>query len=122
MSWFASFDAAKLRLKLKIAATRITLTINNKTNEIKKQKQEIANLLKTGNKQIEFARIRTEHLVREDWNVEVLEIIGLLAALVQVKKKAKAFNISLFGCFFRSSNNNNTNKMNYYIYRNERNY
>ena len=93
MSWFASFDPAKLRLKLKVAATRITLTINNKTNEIKKQKQEIANLLKAGNKQIEFARIRTEHLVREDWNVEVLEIIGLLAALVQVN---------------RNNNNNNT--------------
>lgn len=85
MDLFRSFDADKLRLKLKLAETRIELVKNKKTNEIKKQKIEIATLLK--NNQEELARIRTEHLVCDDFRIEVLGIVGLLCALLKERTK-----------------------------------
>ena len=46
MSWlFGGFRASKIKPQLKMAAQRITLTINKKTNSIKKQKREVAELL-----------------------------------------------------------------------------
>ncbi|KAH9252271.1 hypothetical protein BASA81_009873 [Batrachochytrium salamandrivorans] len=85
MDLFRSFNADKLRLKLKLAETRIELVKNKKTNEIKKQKIEIATLLK--NNQEELARIRTEHLVCDDFRIEVLGIVGLLCALLKERTK-----------------------------------
>jgi hypothetical protein len=86
MDFFRRFDVEKLRSSLKLAETRIDLMKNKKTNEIKKQKLEIASLLRNG-KQEELARIRTEHIVREDFNIEVLGILGLLCALVKERTK-----------------------------------
>jgi hypothetical protein len=86
MDLFRRFDESKLKLKLKLAEARIELLKNKKTNQIKKQKLEIANLLRENNQE-ELARIRTEHIVREDFNIEVLGILGLLCALVKERTK-----------------------------------
>ena len=58
---------------------------NKKKNLITKQKVEIANLLR--NKEEELARIRTEHIVVEDFFIEVLDILGLLCALLEERSK-----------------------------------
>ena len=80
MSWlFGGFRASKIKPQLKMAAQRITLTINKKTNSIKKQKREVAELL-AKNKE-EKARIRVEHIIREDFTIEAYEIIELLCEL-----------------------------------------
>ena len=80
MSWlFGGFSASKIKPQLKMAAQRITLTINKKTNSIKKQKREVAELL-AKNKE-EKARIRVEHIIREDFTIEAYEIIELLCEL-----------------------------------------
>ena len=86
MNLFRSFSVEDLRLNLKLAETRIEQLKNKKTNQLKKQRQEIVSLLRD-NKQEELARIRTEHMVREDFNIEVLGIIGLLCALLRERTK-----------------------------------
>jgi len=86
MDLFARFDANKLRIKLKLAATRIEQQKNKRTLEIVKQKRAVAEML-AGGKDEELARIRTEHIVVDDWQVEVLGIIGLLCNLLQERTR-----------------------------------
>lgn len=85
MDLFRRFDVSKLRTHLNLAETRIDLMKNKKTNELKKQKVEIATLLQSGEE--ELARIRAEHMVREDFNIEVFGILGLLCALMRERVK-----------------------------------
>lgn len=79
--WFGSgFSANKAKPQLKMATTRIQLITNKETQLIKRQKKEIAKLLAEGKE--EKARIRTEHVVRQDFKLEALDVLGLLCELL----------------------------------------
>ena len=71
-----SFNGQKCKAQLKMASIRIAQQTNKKTQLIKGLKREIAQLL-ADNKE-EKARIRTEHIIREDFVMEVYETISLL--------------------------------------------
>lgn len=86
MNLFKGFSADDLRLNCKLAETRIEQLKNKKMNALKRQRDEIVKLL-SDKKQEELARIRTEHMVREDFNVEVLQIIALHCALLKERVK-----------------------------------
>lgn len=102
------FSESKLRPNLKMAAQRIQLVNSKKENGIKHQKREvyigpviethtdsylitliyaiqIAELLKLGKE--EKARIKAEHLIRDDFTIEAYEIIALLCELVHERMK-----------------------------------
>ena len=89
MDIFARFDADKLRLSLKMAASRLEIKKNQRLAEMAKQKVEIANLLRDPTKE-ELARIRTEHFVRDDRIVEVYGILSLVCQLMQERVKLLA--------------------------------
>ncbi len=63
-----------------MAVQRIQISKNKKANHSKHQKREVANLL-AGTKE-ELARIRVEHIIREDFNIEALEVLELMCELV----------------------------------------
>jgi vacuolar protein sorting-associated protein IST1 len=63
-----------------MSVQRIQLLKNKKTVHSKQQKREIATLL--SNKKEEMARIRVEHIIRDDFNIEALELIEMLCELV----------------------------------------
>ena len=63
-----------------MANERIKLTNNKKSAAVKHQKREIATLL-SKNKE-EKARIKVEHIIREDFLIEALELLDLLVELV----------------------------------------
>ena len=65
---------------LKMANERIKLTNNKKSAAVKHQKREVATLLSV-NKE-EKARIKVEHIIREDFLIEALELLDLLVELV----------------------------------------
>jgi vacuolar protein sorting-associated protein IST1 len=79
------YNESKLKPSLKMASQRAKLMVNKKTIALKSQKKEIASLLEQGKE--EKARIRTEAVIREDFNIEVLEIIELLCDLVHERTK-----------------------------------
>ena len=74
------FNANKLKPHLKMAEHRLNILNSKKTNLIKQQKREIAHLLRDGKE--EKARIRVEHLIRQDFTIEAYELIGLLCELL----------------------------------------
>ena len=75
-----SFNGQKCKAQLKMASIRIAQQTNKKTQLIKGLKREIAQLL-ADNKE-EKARIRTEHIIREDFVMEAYETISLLCELL----------------------------------------
>mmetsp|Transcript_7025 Transcript_7025/g.18380 ORF Transcript_7025/g.18380 Transcript_7025/m.18380 type:complete len:327 (+) Transcript_7025:54-1034(+) len=74
------FNPNKLKPHLKMSEQRFSIINSKKTNQIKVQKREIAELLKAGKE--EKARIRVEHLIRCDFTIEAYELLGLLCELV----------------------------------------
>jgi vacuolar protein sorting-associated protein IST1 len=63
-----------------MANSRIQLTNNKKSAAVKHKKREIATLL--GEKKDEKARIKVEHVIREDFLIEAYELLELLCELV----------------------------------------
>lgn len=80
MDFFFPFSEKKIKPYLKMANQRILITVNKKTSQVKHQKREIASLLE--NKKEEKARIKVEHIIREDFTIEGYELIELLTELV----------------------------------------
>lgn len=74
------FSESRCKPYLKMASKRIQIVCEKKTNMIKTQKREIARLLSEGKE--EKARIRAEHIIREDFTIEAYEIIALLCDLI----------------------------------------
>ena len=74
------FNSAKLKPNLKMAEQRLGILNSKKTNLIKQQKREIADLLRNGKE--EKARIRVEHLIRSDFTIEAYELLALLCELL----------------------------------------
>ena len=80
MDFIFGYQSSKIKPYLKMAAHRIEISKNKKSNLIKHHKKEIAALLRD-NKE-EKARIRVEHMIREDFTIEAMEIIQLMCDLV----------------------------------------
>ena len=79
------YDEGKLKSNLKMAMQRCKIVTNKKTAASKIKKKEVAALL--DGKKEEKARIQTEALIREDFTIESLEIIGLHCELLHERVK-----------------------------------
>lgn len=74
------FNAAKLKSHLSMASQRVKLVNNKLSNKVKRDKREIAELIRSG--KIEKARIKVEFVIREDERIEAHELIELLCETV----------------------------------------
>eukprot|EP01032_Pedospumella_encystans_P014244 gene14244-16374_t len=74
------YSETKIKPYLKMAVQRIQIANNKKTTSVKHQKREVANLL--GEQKDEKARIKVEHIIRDDFVIEAYEILELLCELM----------------------------------------
>uniref|UniRef100_A0A5B7BPB7 IST1-like protein n=1 Tax=Davidia involucrata TaxID=16924 RepID=A0A5B7BPB7_DAVIN len=77
------FKAAKCKTLLKLSIPRIKLLRNRREIQIKQMRRDIAKLLETG--QEATARIRVEHIIREEKIMAAQEIIELFCELIAVR-------------------------------------
>eukprot|EP00252_Welwitschia_mirabilis_P015389 TRINITY_DN3382_c0_g1_i1.p1 TRINITY_DN3382_c0_g1~~TRINITY_DN3382_c0_g1_i1.p1 ORF type:complete len:693 (-),score=175.94 TRINITY_DN3382_c0_g1_i1:439-2517(-) len=77
------FKAAKCKTALKLTIPRIKLLRNKREVQLKQMRREIAQLLQSG--QELTARIRVEHIIREQNIMDAYEIIELFCELVAVR-------------------------------------
>ncbi|KAJ9560441.1 hypothetical protein OSB04_005601 [Centaurea solstitialis] len=78
-----SFKGSKCKTLLKLTIPRIKLLRNRREIHIKQMRRDIAKLLETG--QEATARIRVEHIIREEKMMAAQEIIELFCELVAVR-------------------------------------
>lgn len=74
------FQANKLKVQLKLAINRLKMLQAKKTSLCQHQRREIATLLDKGKE--ESARVRVEHVIREDLFIEAMEILELYCDLL----------------------------------------
>eukprot|EP00262_Sarcandra_glabra_P020999 TRINITY_DN8589_c0_g1_i2.p1 TRINITY_DN8589_c0_g1~~TRINITY_DN8589_c0_g1_i2.p1 ORF type:complete len:541 (+),score=93.03 TRINITY_DN8589_c0_g1_i2:147-1769(+) len=77
------FKAAKCKTLLKLTIPRIKLLRNRREIQLKQMRKDIAKLLETG--QEATARIRVEHIIREENMMAAQEIIELFCELITVR-------------------------------------
>ncbi|KDP22885.1 hypothetical protein JCGZ_01959 [Jatropha curcas] len=77
------FKAAKCKTLLKLTIPRIKLLRNRREIQIKQMRRDIAKLLETG--QEATARIRVEHIIREENMMAAQEILELFCELISVR-------------------------------------
>ncbi|KAF5203330.1 Ist1-like protein [Thalictrum thalictroides] len=77
------FKGAKCKTLLKLTIPRIKLLRNRREIQIKQMRRDIAKLLETG--QEATARIRVEHIIREENMMAAQEIIELFCELIAVR-------------------------------------
>lgn len=70
----------KLKVNLKLVINRLKLSEKKKTEQAMKARKEIADFIRDGKE--DRARIRVEHIIREDYLVEVLEVAELYCDLL----------------------------------------
>ncbi|KAH8370045.1 hypothetical protein KR093_001985 [Drosophila rubida] len=70
----------KLKTNLRLAQNRLKLLEKKKSELAQKSRKEIADYLATG--KTERARIRVEHIIREDYLVEAMEIVEMYCDLL----------------------------------------
>ncbi|XP_031620956.1 IST1 homolog isoform X3 [Contarinia nasturtii] len=71
---------SKLKTNLRLAVNRLRLLEKKKTELAQKSRKEIADYLSTG--KIERAKIRVEHIIREDYLVEGMEVVEMYCDLL----------------------------------------
>ncbi|KAF9184146.1 hypothetical protein BGZ51_003543 [Haplosporangium sp. Z 767] len=74
------FNPTRAKVQLKLSVNRLQMLQNKKNMLAQQQRKEIARLLAMGKE--ESARIRVEHIIREDFSSEALEIIELYCELL----------------------------------------
>ncbi|CAI9780351.1 unnamed protein product [Fraxinus pennsylvanica] len=74
-----SFNPAKCKISLKLAASRLKLLRNKKEVLVKQMKRELAQLLESGN--VQTARIRVEHVIREEKMIAAYDLIEIYCEL-----------------------------------------
>ncbi|KAI1302443.1 hypothetical protein EDD11_005609 [Mortierella claussenii] len=74
------FNPTRAKVQLKLSVNRLQMLQNKKNMLAQQQRKEIARLLEVGKE--ESARIRVEHIIREDFSTEALEIIELYCELL----------------------------------------
>ncbi|KAE9617477.1 putative vacuolar protein sorting-associated protein Ist1 [Lupinus albus] len=77
------FKAAKCKTLLKLSIPRIKLLRNRREIQLRNMRRDIAKLLETG--QEATARIRVEHIIREENMLAAQEIIELFCELIAVR-------------------------------------
>ncbi|RAL40641.1 hypothetical protein DM860_006711 [Cuscuta australis] len=77
------FKASKCKTLLKLTIPRIKLLRNRREMQLKQMRKEIAKLLETG--QEATARIRVEHIIREEKMMAAQEIVELFSELIAVR-------------------------------------
>ncbi|EDW33717.1 GL13232 [Drosophila persimilis] len=70
----------KLKTNLRLALNRLKLLEKKKAELTQKSRKEIADYLATG--KTERARIRVEHIIREDYLVEAMEMVEMYCDLL----------------------------------------
>ncbi|KAL4571850.1 hypothetical protein LXL04_018615 [Taraxacum kok-saghyz] len=75
-----SFKPAKCKTSLKLATSRIKLMRNKKGVQINQMKRDLAQLLETG--QDRTARIRVEHVIREEKTIAAYDLIEIYCELI----------------------------------------
>ncbi|KAL3829962.1 hypothetical protein ACJIZ3_018764 [Penstemon smallii] len=75
-----SFNPAKCKTSLRLAASRMKLLRNKKDVQVKQMKREIAQLLESG--QDRTARIRVEHVIREEKMMAAYDLIEIYCELI----------------------------------------
>ena len=68
-----SFKSVKLQTNLRLCVSRYELIIKKKTEQSQRARREISELLKAA--RFERARIKVEHVIREDYVIEAMEIL-----------------------------------------------
>ncbi|CAG8446817.1 5263_t:CDS:2 [Ambispora gerdemannii] len=76
----SGFNPNRLKVHLKLSVNRLKLTQQKKNAVGKEARKEIAELLKIG--KVESAKIRVEGIIREDFNLEAMEILELYCELI----------------------------------------
>uniref|UniRef100_UPI00398EBAD1 IST1 homolog isoform X1 n=1 Tax=Pristiophorus japonicus TaxID=55135 RepID=UPI00398EBAD1 len=76
----SGFRPERLRVNLRLVINRLKLLEKKKTELAQKARKEIADYLSSGKD--ERARIRVEHIIREDYLVEAMEILELYCDLL----------------------------------------
>lgn len=71
---------AKLKTNLRLCVNRLKLLEKKKTELAQKARKEIADYIAAGKD--DRARIRVEHIVREDYLVEAMELIEMYCDLL----------------------------------------
>ncbi|XP_019723013.1 IST1 homolog isoform X2 [Hippocampus comes] len=74
------FKSERLRVNLRLVINRLKLLEKKKTELAQKARKEISEYLSSGKD--ERARIRVEHIIREDYMVEAMEILELYCDLL----------------------------------------
>lgn len=74
------FNANRLKVHLRLSINRLKLLQQKKTTANKVVRKELASLLEQGKD--ESARIRVEHVIREDFNMEAMEVLELYCELL----------------------------------------
>ncbi|KAG0343716.1 hypothetical protein BG004_005053 [Podila humilis] len=74
------FNPTRAKVQLKLSVNRLQMLQSKKNMLAQQQRKEIARLLEIGKE--ESARIRVEHIIREDFSTEALEIIELYCELL----------------------------------------
>lgn len=75
-----SFKPAKCKTSLKLASSRIKLLKNKREAQVKQLKRELAQLLESG--QDQTARIRVEHVVREEKTMAAYDLLEIYCELI----------------------------------------
>lgn len=76
----SGFSKQKLKVNLKLAINRLKLLEKKKTELTQKARKEIADYLNNGKD--DRARIRVEHIIREDYLIEAMEMLELFCDLL----------------------------------------
>ncbi|KAH9249237.1 hypothetical protein BASA81_013025 [Batrachochytrium salamandrivorans] len=69
------FNPNKTKVQLKVAVNRLRLVQQKKASINQQARKDIALLLEKGKE--ESARVRVEHIIRDDYTIEALELIEL---------------------------------------------
>lgn len=69
------FNPTKTKVQLKLALNRLQLVQQKKTALNQNARKEIATLIQA--EKLESARVRVEHIIREDFLIEALELLAL---------------------------------------------
>ncbi|PIM98263.1 Spindle pole body protein [Handroanthus impetiginosus] len=75
-----SFNPSKCKTSLRLAESRLKLLRNKKEVQVKQMKREIAQLLESG--QDHTARIRVEHVIREEKMMAAYDLTGIYCELL----------------------------------------
>jgi len=70
----------KLKTHLRLAINRLKLLEKKKTELAQKSRKEIADYISAG--KYERAKIRVEHIIREDYMVEAMEVVEMYCDLL----------------------------------------